>query len=138
MPPVTDSISPSPLDAILSMRGAVQDGIYRAAIGRVALVNDTPIGREMGIRTTVSFFGTNERAFTDAEVVVSRDELQRVLMAIRAKNLNIASIRNHLVGEHPQYVFIRLWGRGTAAELAMGLRYVLDVEVGAAQPPARQ
>lgn len=138
IPPVRNGINPSPLNTILSMRGSAPDGIYRASIGRIALVNDTPIGREMGVRTTVSIFGTNEHAFVEAEVIVSRDELQRVLMALGAKNLNITSIRNHWVGEHPQYIFIGLWGRGTAAELAMGLRYVLDIEVGAVPPPATQ
>lgn len=136
--PVSNTIDPSPLNTILSMRGSAPDGIYRASIGRIALVNDTPIGREMGMRTAVSIFGTNEHAFAEADVIVTHDELQRVLVAIRAKNLNITSIRNHLVGEHPQYIFIRLWGRGTAADLATGLRYVLDIEVGAVRPPARQ
>ena len=35
------------------MRGVVTDGIYRAAIGRIALTNGTPIGREMGMRTSI-------------------------------------------------------------------------------------
>ena len=134
--PVNNSIDPAPLNAILSMRGVAADGIYRAAIGRVALVNGTPIGREMGMSTTVSMFGNNEHAFADAEMIVNADELHRVLMALRTKNLNITSIRNHIVGEHPQSIFIRVWGQGTAADLAKGLRFALDVEVGAARLPA--
>jgi hypothetical protein len=134
--PVGNAIDPSPLNAILSMRGVAADGIYRAAIGRVALVNGTPIGREMGM-STVSIFGTNGRAFGDAEMIVNGDELQRVLLALRTKNLNITSIRNHLVGEHPQSMFIGVWGQGTAADLAKGLRYALDVEVGATRPAAQ-
>jgi hypothetical protein len=39
------------------------------------------------------------------------------------------------VGEHPQSIFVRAWGRGTAADLAKGLRYALDVEVGVARLP---
>ena len=129
--PLTNAIDPAPVNMILSMRGVATDGVYRAAIGRVALVNDTPIGREMGMSTTISMFGSNDHAFVDAEMIVHADELQRVLMALRAKNLNITSIRNHLVNEHPQAIFIRVWGQGAALELAKGLRYALDVEVGA-------
>jgi len=136
--PLNNAIDPSPLNAILSMRGSAPDGIYRAAIGRVVLVNGTPIGREMGMSTKVSIFGTNERAFADAELIVNADELQRVLLALRTKDLNITSIRNHLVGEHPQSIFVRVWGQGTASDLVKRLRYTLDVEVGAARPPAEQ
>jgi Domain of Unknown Function (DUF1259) len=134
--PVKNAIDPASLNAILSMRGSAPDGIYRAAIGRVALVNGTPIGREMGMSMKISIFGTNERAFADVDMIVNGDELQRVLLALRTRNLNITSIRNHLVGEHPQSIFIRIWGQGTAADLAKGLRYALDVEVGATRPPS--
>jgi hypothetical protein len=133
--PVPNSIDAARPNAILSMRGTTVDGIYRAAIGRVALINGTPVGREMGMSTTVSIFGTNERAFLDADIIVSPDELQRVLMALRLKALDITAIRNHTVAEHPQVLFVRVWGRGTAAELASALRYALDVEIGAVRVP---
>lgn len=96
--PITSVIDAAPVNEILSMRGVVTDGIYRATIGRVALVNGTPIGREMGMSTAVSIFGRNDRAFADADIIVTPDELQRVLLALRLKNLNITSIRNHILG----------------------------------------
>src|SRR5262245_39170023 len=136
--PMTNAIDANPLNAILSMRGMAADGIYRAAIGRVALVNGTPIGRQMGMNTKVSMFGTNDRSVLDADMIVTAGELQRVLLALRTRNLNIASIRNHLVGEPPPAVFIRVWGQGAAADLARALRYALDVQVGAAHPASSQ
>lgn len=137
LPVVRDAIDAGPLNAILSMKGAAPDGIYRAAIGRVALVNDTPIGREMGMRTRVKIFGTNEQAFIDADVIANADELQRILMALRTKSLEITSIRNHLTGEHPISLFVHVGGAGKAADLARSLRYVLDVQVGAVRLPPR-
>jgi hypothetical protein len=91
----------------------------------------------MGIGTRVSMLGTNDRAFADAEMVVSGEKLRRVLIALRTKNLNITSIRNHLVGEHPPYTFVRVWGEGPAVDLAKSLRYALEVDIGAARPPAK-
>jgi hypothetical protein len=137
LPVVRDAIDAGPINAILSMRGAVSDGIYRAAIGRVVLVNETPIGREMGINTRVKISGTNEQAFIDADIIANADELPRVLVAIRTKSLEITSIRNHLTGEHPVALFVHLEGTGKAADLAKSFRYVLDVEVGAVRLPAR-
>jgi Domain of Unknown Function (DUF1259) len=133
LPPVANAIDPAPLNGVLSMRGVVADGIYRAAIGRVALINGTPIGREMGMSTSMVMFGINERAFVQADMIVNPGELQPVLKALRARDFTVTSIRKHTVGEHPESIFVRMWKQGTAVELARGLRFALDVEVGAAK-----
>ena len=141
LPPVVNNIDPAPLNGVLAMRGAVVDGIYRAAIGRVVLINGTPIGREMGMSTSMVMFGTKDRAFVQAEMIANPDELQRVLKALRARDFTITSIRKHTVAEHPESLFILVWKQGTALELARGLRFALDVEVGAAKDasnPGRQ
>jgi hypothetical protein len=132
--PTRNAIDAPPLNTILSMRGVVVDGIYRAAIGRISLLNGTPLGREMGVSTNVAISGTNQQAVLDADVVANADELQRVLQAIRTRNLNINAIRNHFVGEHPQMYFVRVSGQGTAVDLARAIRYVLEVEVGVSRP----
>lgn len=130
-PPIANNIDPAPVNGILSMRGVVSDGIYRAAIGRIALVNDTPLGREMGMSTNIAIFGTNDRAFVKTEMIVSPEELQRVLKALLARDFTVTSIRKHTVAEHPESLFIGVWKQGTALELARGLRFALDVQVGA-------
>src|SRR3954453_6360144 len=90
----------------------------------------------MGMATSIVIFGANDRAFTQAEMIVSPDELQRVLKALRTRDFTITSIRKHTVAEHPESTFIRVWKHGTALELARGLRFALDVEVGAAKVAA--
>ena len=85
----------------------------------------------MGMRTSLVMFGTNDRAFVQAEMILNPDELRRVLKALRARDFTVTSIRNHTVAEHPEMLFIRVWKQGTALELARGLRFALDVEVGA-------
>jgi len=130
-PPVANNIDPAPLNSVLSMRGVVADGIYRAAIGRIVLVNDTPIGREMGMSTSIVIFGSNNRAFVQAEMIVNPDELQRVLKALRSRDFTVTSIHKRTVAEHPESLFIGVWKQGTALELARGVRFALDVQVGA-------
>src|SRR5229473_1390267 len=128
--PTASAIDAAPLDAVLSMKGAVTGGVYRSGLGKRALLHGEQVGREMGMSTWVSFAGTNDRAVAQGEFVQTADDLKKVLRALRARGINIASIRNHTFGEQPQVVFIRFWGQGTALELARALRYVLDVEVG--------
>jgi hypothetical protein len=129
--PVANAIDPDPLNRILQMHGSTTDGIYRGAIGRVELLNGTPIGREMGMSTKLTIFGSNDRAFLDADMILSPEELQRLLLALRARDLNITSIRNHVVGEHPPVIFVHVWGRGAASDLARAFRFALDAQVGA-------
>lgn len=130
------SINPGPLNAILSMRGSVSQGGYRAAIGRRALLHGEMIGREMGISSWIAFTGSDNHAVAQGEFVATSDELQNVLRALRSKDIKVTSIRNHMVGEHPQYLFVRFWEQGNALELAKAVRYVLNVQVGLLPPPS--
>jgi len=130
--PENNNIDAGPLNAVLSMKGEVRDGVYRAAIGRKALLRGEPIGREMGISTWIAVAGTNERAFAQGEFVATPGELQVVLKALRASGINITAIRNHMLGEHPQFIFVHCWGQGEAVALAKRLRHALDLQVGEA------
>jgi hypothetical protein len=136
--PVESAIDGGPLDAILSMRGTVVGGAYRAAIGKRGVVNGEMVGREMGVSTWISLGGTNARAIAHGEFVESPEDLQKVLRALRAKNISIESVRNHMVAEHPQFLFVRFLGQGSALDLARALRYVLDVEAGAIALPGEK
>lgn len=125
------SIDPGPLNTILSVRGSVSEGVYKAAIGRRALIHGETIGRDMGISTWIAFAGTDDQALAEGEFAATSAELQNLLKTLRSKNFTVTSIRNHTAGEHPQYLFVRFWQQGRSVELARGLRYALDVQVGA-------
>jgi hypothetical protein len=133
--PTANAIDAAPLDAVLSMKGVVTGGVYRGALGKRAVLHGELVGREMGMSTWFSFAGTNDRALAQGEFVETAGDLKKVLTGLRAKGVNITSIRNHTLGEQPQLVFVRFWGQGTALELAKALRYVLDVDFGAISPP---
>jgi hypothetical protein len=129
--PIESEIDPGPLDAVLSMKGTSVGGVYKAAIGSRTLLNGELIGREMGMSTWISIAGRDDHALAHGEFIESPDGLRKLLTALRSKGIHIASIRNHTVGEHPQWVFVRFWGEGTAIQLAKAVRYALDVQVGA-------
>ena len=118
------------------MRGWLSRGVYRAAIGRRALSRAETIGREMGVTSWISLSGTDDWAFAQGEFVATSDELQNLLRALRSKNIKIVSIRNHMVGEHPHFLFVRFWEQGRAIEIVRALRYALNVQVGAIAAPS--
>ena len=113
------------------MNGEVRDGVYRAAIGRKAIVRGEQIGREMGISTWFAFAGTNKLALAEGQFVVTAGEVQGLLKALRTSGINITAIRNHTLGEHPQFIFVHFWGQGEAVALAKHLRHALEVVEGA-------
>jgi hypothetical protein len=131
--PIESSIDPAPLDAVLSMKGAAIGGAYRAAIGTNALLRGEGVGREMGMSTWVSVAGTNDHAIAHGEFIARMYDLQRVIRALRAKGVSVTSIRNHTLGEEPQFVFVHFRGEGTALDLARAVRYALDAQVDESQ-----
>jgi len=132
--PKVSIIDGRPIDAILSMKGTVTNGIYRASIGQISVLNNTPFGKEMGAATSLLLAGTNQDAILQGEIVVTPEQLQRVLKALRVGRLDLVSIRNHTIGEHPQLIFVHFTGIGIATDLARVVRSVLDVQVGALKP----
>jgi len=128
--PIESSIDPGPIDAVLSIKGLVIGGTYRAAIGANAVLWGEQVGREMGMSTWVSIAGAQDRAVAHGEFIASTDDLQRVLKALRLKGISITSIRNHTMGEHPQFVFVHFRGEGAALDLARAVKYALDAQVG--------
>ena len=128
--PDNSNIDPGPLNAVLSMNGEVRDGVYRAAIGRKAIVRGEQIGREMGISTRLVIAGTNKLALAEGQFVATAGELQSLLKILRSSGIDITSIRNRTIGEHPQFIFVHFWGQGEAIALAKHLRHALNVQVG--------
>jgi len=131
--PFESSIDPAALDSVLSMKGVVIGGAYRASVGANTLLRGEDLGGEMGMTTWVSVAGTNDHAIAHGEFVAGTDDLQRLLKALRVKGISVTSIRNHTLGEEPQFVFVHFRGEGTALDLARAVRYALDAQADESQ-----
>lgn len=129
--PETNAISAAPLDSMLGVKGQVNAGMYKAAIGRTAAMHGKDVGNQMGVNTWAAFAGTDEAAFVDGDFAMLESEVQPVLKALRRAGINIVAIHNHMTHEEPQYIFLHYWGKGPAAVLAKGLRSALDAQKAA-------
>jgi hypothetical protein len=126
------SITPAPMNEILSMHGVVSNGTYRAAIGRRGIIYGEPVGREMGFSTWISISGTDEQALAHGEIIATVDELQTVLRSLSSEDFHVISVRNHFVAEHPEFYFVRFWTKGRAIDIAHSLRSTLEAQNGVA------
>ena len=104
----------------------MKGGMYKAVIGRRATMHGREVGKQMGVNTWAAFAGSDESVFVDGDFAVLEPELQGVLKALRRADINIVAIHNHMVYDQLRYIFLHYWGRGSAVELARGIRAALD------------
>ena len=126
--PTDNKISAAPLDGIFGVKGEVNNGMYKATIGRAAKHHGAKIGKQMGVNTWAAFAGTDEMASVDGDFAMTEDELQGVLKALRKNGIHIVAIHNHMTHEEPQFMFLHYWGKGPAQELARAVRAAIDTQ----------
>jgi hypothetical protein len=131
--PKENKISAGPLESVLSMKGTSKDGMFKVTIGRPATMYGVQVGKEMGINTWAAFGGTDDQAVVDGDFVMLADKMQSILKTMRAGNINIVAIHQHMTHDQPHYLFMHYWGKGNAQELAKTIKKALDVQVGVLQ-----
>ena len=124
----TSSITPGIIEGILGVKGQVNSGMYKLALGRKARMHGHEIDNQMGLNTWAAFAGSDDNAFVDGDFAMLESELQGVLKALRKADINIVALHNHMTNEEPQYVFLHYWGKGSTAALARGLKTALDTQ----------
>jgi hypothetical protein len=118
------------LDAIVKYTGAVNGPTYKYTIGRADL-KIMAMGVEMttniGLNTWASFAGKQDDAHIAGDVAMLQSEVNIVIKTLRAHNLEVVAVHNHMLGDDPHMIFLHYYGRGKAIDLAQGFRAALDV-----------
>lgn len=108
------------------MKGKLEDGVYKATIGRTTRMHAMEAGNAMGVNTWAAFAGSDTEAVVDGDFAMLESELQPVLKTLRGARINIVAIHQHMTGEQPRILFLHYWGVGATQDLARGLRAALD------------
>ena len=74
---------------------------------------------------------SDDLAAVDGDFIITAEEVQPVLHALRKAGIHIVALHNHMVGEQPAFFFTHFWGKGKAADLAGSVRAALDVQAKA-------
>jgi hypothetical protein len=118
------------LDAIVKYTGTVNGPTYKYTIGRDDL-KIMAMGVEMttniGLNTWASFAGKQDDAHIAGDVAMLQSEVNIVIKTLRAHNLEVVAVHNHMLGDDPHMIFLHYYGRGKAIDLAQGFRAALDV-----------
>lgn len=118
------------LDAIVKYAGTVNGPTYKYTVGRADL-KIMAMGVEMtasiGLNSWASFAGKHEDAHIAGDIAMLQSEVNTVIKTLRAHNLEVVAVHNHMLGDEPHMIFLHYYGRGNATALAQGFRAALDV-----------
>jgi hypothetical protein len=123
--PAKTSLDPAKIEAVLGQKGELANGVYKVTIGRNTKMGGHAVGKTMGVNTWAAFAGSDERAVVDGDFAMLESELTAVLKALRAANIDVVAIHQHMTGEQPRVMFLHYWGVGRTSELAAGLKAAL-------------
>jgi hypothetical protein len=127
--PEKSSLKPEPLAKVIGHKPTEKDGMVKFTIGRTTKMPcGCEVGKEMGVNTWAAFYGSDDHAIVDGDFVTFENELQPVLKALRANNINVVAIHNHMEGESPKAIFLHYWGVGAASDLATGVKAALATQ----------
>ena len=129
--PGEGKISASALEQILGHKGQTKDGVVKVSIGREGTMHKVQVGEAMGLNTWAAFSGSDDLAVVDGDFIMSAEEVQPVLHSLRKAGIHIVALHNHMIGEEPAFFFLHFWGKGSAQQLAHGVKAALDTQKAA-------
>ncbi len=127
--PEAGSIDAQAIGGILGHEGQTQDGVVKVTIGREGEMHGVKVAGSMGLTTWAAFSGSDELAAVDGDFIMTAEEVQPVLKALRKSGIHIVALHNHMIGEKPAFYFTHFWGKGSTKELAQGVKAALDAQV---------
>lgn len=126
--PQAGRIDPAPIESILGHKGQAQDGMVKVTIARDGSMHGAKVGGSMGLTTWAAFSGTDSLAAVDGDFIMTAEEVQPVLQALRKAQIHIVALHNHMIGEEPAFYFTHFWGKGSTQALARGIKAALDAQ----------
>ena len=117
------------LDEIMRAKGTVVGGVDQFAIPRrdppteAGMTVNTAMGGANGINFQPT--GGGKAAIT-GDFLVTGDEVNPLIRALRADDIEVTAIHSHMLDEQPRMFFIHFWANDDALKLARGVRAALD------------
>ena len=128
-PPI--ELDTAQLDQIIGVKGQANGGVYQFGVPRrdPATEKDAPLAPPgpLGMATGIGFQPTGGgKAAITGDFVLTADEVNPVIKALRANGIEITALHSHMLDERPRLFFMHFWANNDAIKLARGLRAALD------------
>lgn len=84
-------------------------------------VRGTPIAAGLALGGWLAFFRAKGETMVMGDLVLTEDELPKVLAKLAGSPVEVTAVHNHLVGESPRVMYVHVAGRGDAKALGQAL-----------------
>jgi len=103
-------------------------GVAKVTIARNGTMHGMDVGASMGLTTWAAFSGSDTLAAIDGDFIMTAEESQPVLKALRKGGIHVVALHSHMMGEQPSFYFTHFWGKGKTEELAHAFRAALEAQ----------
>jgi hypothetical protein len=128
VPEQTDKFDVPGLEKILGVKAEDNKGTIKFTFPRTGTMDGVPIGGSMGLTTWASFSGNSKQAIADGDFIMTGDEVQSVMHALRKADIHIVALHNHMIGDQPPFYFLHFWGKGVPEALAQGIKTAMATQ----------
>jgi hypothetical protein len=134
-PPATPGPAPAidldtaKLDSLLGGKGAANGGVYQFNIPRrdPIIESGMTVSAALGGANAINFQPTGDgKAAITGDFLVTGDEVNPLIRALRAGDIEVTAIHSHMLDEQPRLFFIHFWANDDAQKLARGIRAALE------------
>lgn len=88
-------------------------------------IGDVTVAPALALGSWAGFSGSGTAATLMGDLVVTSQELRRVLAEFARQRISVSAIHNHLVGETPQITYVHFHDQGAALDIATRLARVV-------------
>lgn len=119
------------LDRVMRAKGKAAGGVYHFDITRRDHIIEGGMSLDpagpLGVATGLNFQPTGGgRAAITGDFVLTGDEVNPVIKALRRNGIEVTAIHSHMLTEQPRLIFMHFWANDDAIKLAHGLRAAID------------
>jgi hypothetical protein len=136
-PPPAIDLDTARLDQIMGVKGAAVGGVYQFGVPRrdPPVESGMPVSGPLGGANAINFQPTgNGKAAITGDFLVTGNEVNPLIRALRAGDIEVTAIHSHMLDEQPRMFFIHFWANDDAEKLARNVRTALETtEIAKAQ-----
>jgi hypothetical protein len=130
-PPPSVDLDTTQLDQIIGVKGQASGGVYQFGMPRRDVITEGGMQLKppapLGVATGINFQPTGGgKAAVTGDFVLTGDEVNPVIMELRAHGIEVTALHSHMLDEEPRLFFMHFWADDDAIKLAQGLRAALD------------
>jgi hypothetical protein len=117
------------LDEIIGVKGTANGGVYQFGVPRRDPIMESgmQVNGPLGGANAINFQPTGDgKAAITGDFLVTGNEVNPLIRALRAGNIEVTAIHSHMLDEQPRLFFIHFWANDDAVKLARGVRAALE------------